>query len=294
MYCVQDSYQVVTSDNGTCKASDNQDIQFAPDSYDWGISNTAKRYQRMRDALKKQDREILLSMCVWGYADVYDWGNDTGVNWRMSGDIFPGWENILRITNINSFRMHHSDFWGHNDADMLEIGNGLGQEESRSHFALWAAMKSPLLIGTDLTKLDSDDMEILKNKYLLAFNQDDTFGAPAMPYKWGLNPDWTFNTSWPAQYWSGQSKAGTLVLMFNPGDEAMNMSTMVDEIPGLTSKTIQDDRCVDRAGVDLGWEFVLWWFRTNGGRTRYLRYPADRGVLKVLVLNYTADFQLCV
>ena len=34
------------------------------------------------------------------------------------------------------------------DADMLEVGNnGLTLSEQRSHFALWAAVKSPLLIG---------------------------------------------------------------------------------------------------------------------------------------------------
>ena len=34
---------------------------------------------------------------------------------------------------------------------MLEVGNGaLTAAETRKHFALWAAMKSPLLIGTNL------------------------------------------------------------------------------------------------------------------------------------------------
>lgn len=132
--------------------------------------------------------------------------------------------------------MHHTDFWGHNDADMLEIGNGLSPAESRSHFAAWAAMKSPLLIGTDVSKLSNDDLGILKNKYLLDFNQDNVFGAPAMPYKWGENPDWTFNASWPAQYWAGQSHAGTLVLLFNPGEEETRMWALVNEIPGLNNE----------------------------------------------------------
>ena len=191
----------------------------------------------MSDALKNQSREILLSICVWGYADVYSWGNSTGVNWRSTGDIFPGWDNIVRIININSFRMHATNFWGRNDADMLEIGNGLSDEESRSHFAFWAAMKSPLLIGTDVSKLDDHDLDILKNKYLLDFNQDDEFGAPAMPYKWGENADWTFNGSWPAQYWSGESKAGTLVLVFNPGEELTFMGVNLNEIQGTNSHT---------------------------------------------------------
>lgn len=45
--------------------------------------------------------------------------------------------------------MNYVGFWGHPDPDMLEIGNGdLTAEENRAHFALWAIMKSPLIIGT--------------------------------------------------------------------------------------------------------------------------------------------------
>lgn len=45
--------------------------------------------------------------------------------------------------------MNYVDFWGHPDPDMLEVGNGnVTDAEGRSHFALWAAMKAPLIIGT--------------------------------------------------------------------------------------------------------------------------------------------------
>jgi alpha-galactosidase len=141
--------------------------------------------------------------------------------------------------NINSFKGNYSNFWGHNDADMLEIGNGLNPAESRSHFAFWAAMKSPLLIGTNVQTLSNDEIGILRNQWLLFFNQDDMFGAPAMPYKWGTNQDWTFNASWPAEYWAGECQIGILLLMFNPGEEnGRQMSTTADEVPGLDgSKT---------------------------------------------------------
>lgn len=53
---------------------------------------------------------------------------------------------------------------------MLEIGNGLTPAQERTHFALWALMKGPLLIGTDLTTLNQSQIDLLQNKYLLAFN----------------------------------------------------------------------------------------------------------------------------
>jgi alpha-galactosidase len=59
------------------------------------------------------------------------------------------WTRIAEIANENSFKMNYVGFWGHPDPDMLEIGNGnLTLAENRAHFALWAAMKGPLIIGT--------------------------------------------------------------------------------------------------------------------------------------------------
>ena len=56
---------------------------------------------------------------------------------------------------------------------MLEVGNGgMSSAEYRSHFALWSLMKSPLLVGCDVTKLSTEDKAILLNKDAIAVNQD--------------------------------------------------------------------------------------------------------------------------
>jgi len=205
-----------------------------PEGYDYTQSNTAKRFAIMRDALLSVNRTILYSLCEWGSAGVQAWGNATGASWRSTGDINANWDRILNILNQNSFYMNNVDFWGHSDPDMLEVGNGnLTVYQDRSHFALWAAMKSPLLIGADLEKISLEQVEVLKNKHLLAFNQDEVFGKPAMPYKWGTNPDWTFNATHPAEFWAGESQQGTLVLMFNPYEVLNQRVADFGEIPGL-------------------------------------------------------------
>jgi len=57
---------------------------------------------------------------------------------------------------------------------VLEVGNGaLTLAEQRSHFALWAAMKSPLIIGSDVRALAAESLAILKTKALIEVNQDD-------------------------------------------------------------------------------------------------------------------------
>ncbi|OBT57646.1 hypothetical protein VE04_01837 [Pseudogymnoascus sp. 24MN13] len=212
--CVPDQWQTYGPYiNGTCPgASSGQDEISAPPGYDWSTSLSAIRYGIMGDALLAQNRTILYSLC----------------------DITPWWARVAEILNEGSFLSNYANFWGHNDLDMLHIGNGnLTLAESRSHFAFWAAMKSPIIIGTDLLKLDSEKVAILKNKALLAFHQDDEFGKPAEPYKWGVNPNWTFNATHPAEYWSGASKAGTLVLAMNTLEKKAWREIKFSEVPQL-------------------------------------------------------------
>ena len=54
---------------------------------------------------------------------------------------------------------------------MLEIGNGgMTHEEEKTHFALWAMAKSPLIIGCDLSKASQESLDILMNTDLIAVN----------------------------------------------------------------------------------------------------------------------------
>lgn len=126
---------------------------------------------------------------------------------------------------------------------MLEVGNGLSATEERSHFALWALMKSPLIIGTDMSLLSTDQLNLLKNPYLLAFNQDTVYGASAAPFKWGINPDWTWNKTFPAEFWAGESSNGTMIAMLNTLDDTVNKTAIFGDIPGM--KTGHDYELTD-------------------------------------------------
>jgi hypothetical protein len=60
-----------------------------------------------------------------------------------------------------------------NDDDILEVGNpGLTIAEQRTHFALWCMVKSPLLVGCDVRSIANDSLALMKNKELIAINQD--------------------------------------------------------------------------------------------------------------------------
>ena len=61
---------------------------------------------------------------------------------------------ITSILVQNVQYLDYIDFYAHNDMDMMEIGNGgLTIEEERSHFAAWAFLKSPILLGTNVSLL---------------------------------------------------------------------------------------------------------------------------------------------
>lgn len=60
-----------------------------------------------------------------------------------------------------------------------------------------------------------------------------------LAYKWGTNPDWTYNDTFPAEYWSGASSSGTLVLLVNPDTVTVKKSAVWSEIPQLGGDAYQ-------------------------------------------------------
>ena len=49
---------------------------------------------------------------------------------------------------------------------------GCSLAEYQTHFALWAMLNSPLIIGCDIRKIDEASKKILQNRDLIAINQD--------------------------------------------------------------------------------------------------------------------------
>jgi alpha-galactosidase len=152
--------------------------------YDWCHSegqNARAAYLTMCDALKEAARPVLFSICEWGHNQPWTWGKGIGQMWRTTGDItaafeaklFWGGEGICEIIDRNEPLWSYAGpgYW--NDPDMLQVGNeGLSLEENRTHFTMWCMMAAPLIAGNDLRKVTPEVMEILKNKDVIAVNQD--------------------------------------------------------------------------------------------------------------------------
>ncbi|KAF9015722.1 glycoside hydrolase family 27 protein [Cyathus striatus] len=171
-----------------------------------------ERFKRWTDALIQVKNEtgkmLFYSFVEWQSFDAWVWGPSIANSWRIYDDIQSNWPRITQILNNASFIENYSNFWGHNDLDMLENGNGaLTLAEQRSHFTAWAFAKSPLLIGTDVSKLSANSTAILQNPEIIAISQDTSIGEPLQPFFWGKNPDQTWDPSFPVQYWRSNHTA---------------------------------------------------------------------------------------
>jgi len=158
--------------------------------YDWcspngSITDQVNTFAKMRDALAATGRPIVFSINPNSIhaktGPQRNWG-DVSNMWRTTEDITNKWDTgqtngypmgVQNIVNVTVPLASYAGPGHFNDPDMMEIGRGgMSDTEMRSHFALWAMMASPLIMGNDVRSMDSATQTILKNKNLIALDQD--------------------------------------------------------------------------------------------------------------------------
>lgn len=212
------------------------------------------RYNTMAQALNATGRSILYSLCSWGEDYVHTWGMSIANSWRMSGDIYdhfnrpddlcsctdprdphcvaPGSQcSVMNIINKVATYVDRGGPGGWNDLDMLEVGRGgMTDEEYIVHFSMWAAVKSPLLIGADLRELTAQTLTILNNPAVIAVNQDP-IGRPATRVRQDFNVKKDKYGQGEIQIWSGPLyPSDYLVVLLNAADEELTITTDLNEI----------------------------------------------------------------
>jgi alpha-galactosidase len=131
-------------------------------------------YIKMHEALKKTGRPIVLSLCQYGWANVWEWGDSVGGNlWRTTGDIDDNYDTMAKIGFGQAGHEKYAGPGHWNDPDMLEVGNGgMSEDEYRTHLGLWSILAAPLIAGNDLTKMTPYTVDMLTNREVLAIDQD--------------------------------------------------------------------------------------------------------------------------
>ncbi|KDQ57454.1 glycoside hydrolase family 27 protein [Jaapia argillacea MUCL 33604] len=233
-----------------CNVPSNWTDSGNPPGGDWYNSNSAIRYRQMTAALVAQSQPIQYNLCIWGNANVWQWGARVGHSWRMSGDSSATWSYITSIINTNVQYLDAVNFFAHNDMDMMEIGNGaLTLAEQRTHFAAWAFLKSPILLGTDLSQLNSTQISIITNSELLAFHQDPNIGTPANPFTSSTSS----GTTTPPEFYAGASSKGIHVFVINTAGSTATKTMKFVDVPGLNATSSQSFKVHDMwSSSDLG------------------------------------------
>ncbi len=144
-------------------------------------------FQYMGRLLEEQDRDIVYSLCQYGFDFVSAWGSRVGAHlWRTTGDSGNGW-GVVR--SILSQQVGLELFTGpgqYNDPDMLFVGQvgasymdrrlvptKLTPNEQYSQVSLWSLLAAPLLISCDMTQMDEFTVSLLTNDEILEINQDE-------------------------------------------------------------------------------------------------------------------------
>ncbi len=204
-------------------------------------------YQVARAALNQVPRDIIYSICQYGWGNVWEWGAEAGVegnSWRTTGDITDTWESMAGIgfRQVGNSKYASPGHW--NDPDMLVIGkvgwgprlrdSRLTANEQYVHITLWSLLASPLLLGNDLTQMDDFELNLVTNDEVLAVHQDP-LGKPAdrVVQRSGLDGE--------LEVWTRPLSDGSLAVgLFNRDEMDMKVAVKWLEL-GITGKrTVRD------------------------------------------------------
>ena len=160
--------------------------------------NAKGAYTLMRNALRKAGRPMVLSICEWGTNKPWEWAGEVGHSWRTTHDIGPAFapvpvsytesgrrnwrpQSVLEIIEQTEPLRQYAGPGHWNDPDMLEVGNEIVVDgitykmttsEDRAHFTMWCMMAAPLILGNDLRDMSKETLDIIKNKEVIAIDQD--------------------------------------------------------------------------------------------------------------------------
>lgn len=103
-------------------------------------------------------------------------------------------------------------------------------DEQATHFAMWALLKSSLMISTDVSALSTELVAVLQNADLIAINQDPLVKPIQLVQRWTSDRD----------LWSGPLANGDVaVLITDLSNAARTLSVSLSAL-NITSATIKD------------------------------------------------------
>ena len=138
-----------------------------------------KEIEMLYEAIQKCGRAIVLSLSP-GPAKIEEaWHYENYANmWRITDDFWDDWKHLLPMFWRCELWQNHVSEGCFPDCDMLALGKlGMGfgderecnftREEQVTMMTLWCIFRSPMMIGTELTKMDEWTKSLLTNAGVL-------------------------------------------------------------------------------------------------------------------------------
>lgn len=213
------------------------------------------------------------------------WTRGISTSFRFSDDIGTGWGNVYRIYN-QAVHVARSGLVGPGhtlDADLLEVGNpGMTFDEQATHFAMWAMLKSSLMVSTNPTALSSQMVAVLQNKHLIAMNQDSAVKPIKLVQRWTSDRD----------VWMGSLANGDLAVLvvdlsnrkrtltLNFADIGVALAAVLDAWTGVNTASVTGSysKTVNARG-SLALRLSGVKYASSSGATKYNYFSVASGAL---------------
>lgn len=144
--------------------------------------------EMIHKAIEKCNRPIVLSLSPGPAHIDRAWHYAKNANmWRITDDLWDKWELVKEMFWRCENWQDHVKQGCYPDCDMLPLGHlgkgfghewecNLTQEEQKTMMTLWCMFRSPLMLGCELTMLDSWTKQLITNKNLLSLLKEDRHG----------------------------------------------------------------------------------------------------------------------
>ncbi len=111
-------------------------------------------YRVMRASLDKVDRDIVYSLCQYGWGKVWQWGGEVGGNcWRTTDDISDTWRSMAGIGFSQAGHEKYAGPGHGNDPDMLVVGQvGWGRPHGRRSRVLNDGLSPGVLFDVEVVQ----------------------------------------------------------------------------------------------------------------------------------------------
>lgn len=177
----------------------------------------------LSESLHSCGREMILSLspgpALLEKAELY---KQISNMWRITDDFWDEWKLLYNMFERAEKWCIHAGAGHWPDADMLPIGpirqvydpanrTNFTKEEQITMLTLWSILRSPLIIGGEMTGFDEFTMSLITNEDILAMHADARFSHPV----WRRDVDGTEHAVWMA----AGAKGGIYVAVFNLGEK---------------------------------------------------------------------------